>query len=177
MVGKVPEFFVPNDTAQQKPTATPTIESKPQITSVLGDKNYQAADVVKVVDGDTIHVLLNNVKETVRLIGVNTPETVDPRKPVQCFGKAASDFTKLKLSDKKVFLQDDATQTNRDKYNRLLRYAFLPDGTNFNKMLIQEGYAHEYTYDVPYQFQTEFKQAQQEAKDNNRGLWKLCYTK
>ncbi len=178
MVGKVSEFFAPHKVSPQtvvEKSITPTIE--PKVTSVLGAKNYEQAQVIKVVDGDTIHVLLDNKEETVRLIGVDTPETVDPKKTVQCFGKEASDFTKSKLDGKKVFVQEDPTQTNRDKYNRLLRYVFLADGTNFNKSLVLEGYAHEYTYDVPYKYQTEFKQAQQEAMANNRGLWKLCYTK
>ncbi len=187
VVGKFYEF---NALVQVSVTPTPTVVSK--VTSVLGDKNYQEAKIMKVVDGDTIHVLLNNKDETIRLIGVDTPETVDlsrltpaspnlgeqvkagPRKKVQCFGKQASEFTKTQLTGKKVFLQDDITQTNRDKYNRLLRYIILPDGTNFNKLLIQQGYAHEYTYDVPYQYQIEFKQAQKEAQDANRGLWALC---
>lgn len=165
LIGKVSELV-------QKTSVLPTVS--PQITSVLGEKNYQEAQVIKVVDGDTIHVLLGNKDETIRLIGVDTPETVDPRKKVQCFGKQASDFTKAKLTDKKVFLQDDPTQTNRDKYNRLLRYIFLPDSTNFNKLLIEQGYAHEYTYKVPYKYQTEFKEAQKQAMANNLGLWASC---
>lgn len=174
-VGKFYEFFTPQTPSRKEAVqvfATPTIQ--PQVTSVLGDKNYQEANVIKVVDGDTIHVLLDNKDQTIRLIGVDTPETVDPRKKVQCFGKEASEFTKGKLSGKKVFLQNDVTQTNIDKYNRLLRYVVLPDGTNFNKLLIQEGYAHEYTYDVPYQYQAEFKGAQKEAQEKNLGLWSAC---
>ncbi len=177
VISKVSDFFVQKTppaqkTSVQKIPATPTVV--PKITSVLGEANYQVAEVIKVVDGDTIHVLLDNKDQTVRLIGVDTPETVDPRKKVQCFGKEASNFTKQQLSNKTLFLEKDDSQGDRDKYQRILRYVFLSDGTNFNKLLIEQGYAHEYTYDVSYQYQAEFKKAQQEAMVNNRGLWSSC---
>lgn len=127
--------------------------------------------VASVIDGDTIQVIIDNKKETLRLIGIDTPETVDPRKPVQCFGKEASAKAKSLLSGKSVRLESDPTQGERDKYQRLLRYVFLEDGTNFNKLMISEGYAHEYTYNMPYKYQSEFKQAQKEAEENKRGLW------
>lgn len=127
--------------------------------------------VTAVIDGDTIKVALGNEQETLRLIGIDTPETVDPRKPVQCFGKEASAKAKLLLSGKSVRLESDSTQGERDKYHRLLRYVFLEDGTSFNKLMISEGYAHEYTYNTPYKYQAEFKQAQKEAEANKRGLW------
>lgn len=177
VVGKFYEFFAQKTpptqkTSVQKILVTPTV--KAQVTSVLGEKSYQEARVIKVADGDTIHVQIEDKKETVRLIGVDTSETVDPRKKVQCFGKEASNFTKGMLAGKRVFLENDVTQGDKDKYQRLLRYVFLPDGTNFNKLVIQQGYAYEYTYDAPYQYQAEFKQAQKEAQDNNRGLWAIC---
>lgn len=127
--------------------------------------------VSSVIDGDTIQVNIDGKKETIRLIGIDSPETVDPRKPVQCFGKEASEKAKSLLSGKSVRLESDPTQGERDKYQRLLRYVFLEDGTNFNKLMISEGYAHEYTYNIPYKYQSEFKQAQKEAEENNRGLW------
>ncbi|MDD2890866.1 MAG: thermonuclease family protein [bacterium] len=127
--------------------------------------------VVNVVDGDTIDVEMGGGKERLRLIGIDTPETVDPRKPVQCFGKEASDKAKELLLGKMVSLEADPTQGERDKYDRLLRYVFLEDGTFFNKEMIEQGYAHEYTYDTPYKYQTEFKQAENEARENKRGLW------
>lgn len=128
--------------------------------------------VVKVVDGDTFEVQIGNKKEKVRFIGVDTPEVVDPRKPVQCFGREASNFAKKILTDKKVRLEKDPTQGDRDKYNRLLRFVYLEDGTFFNKLLISEGYAHEYTYHSnPYKYQEEFIQAARDARENSRGLW------
>jgi micrococcal nuclease len=127
--------------------------------------------VKKVVDGDTVQVTIDGKDEVLRLIGINTPETVDPRKPVECFGAEASAKSKEILNGKNVSLEADETQSDRDKYDRLLRYIYLEDGTNFNKLMIQEGYAYEYTYGTPYKYQAEFKKAQQEAKDAKRGLW------
>jgi len=105
------------------------------------------------------------------LIGVDTPETVDPRKPVQCFGKEASDFTKAHLKGRDITIETDDSQNIHDKYGRLLGYVILADGTNFNKQLIEEGFAHEYTYKTPYKYQTEFKTAEKNAKDGDKGLW------
>ncbi len=128
-------------------------------------------DVVRVVDGDTIDVNIDGKVERLRLIGMDTPETVDPRKPVQCFGKEASAKAKELLSGKKVRLEKDDSQGNRDKYDRLLRYVFLEDGTSFNKKMIAMGYAHEYTYNLPYKYQSEYKQAQKDAEKAGKGLW------
>lgn len=132
------------------------------------DNLYQ---VVKVIDGDTITVEKAGKTETLRLIGINTPETVDPRKSVECFGKEASAKAKELLSGKQVKLEADPTQGELDKYQRVLRYVFLLDGTNFNKLMIEQGYAYEYTYNTPYKYQIEFKQAQQAAETAKRGLW------
>lgn len=128
--------------------------------------------VQRVIDGDTISVSINGKNETLRLIGMDTPETVDPRKPVQCFGREASTKAKEILTGKMVRLESDSTQSNRDKYQRLLRYVFLEDGTFFNKLMIGDGYAHEYTYQSnPYKYQAEFIKAEKQARENNRGLW------
>ncbi len=127
--------------------------------------------VVKVVDGDTLAVLMNGKSVTLRLIGLDTPETVDPRKPVQCFGKAASDKAKEMLTGKAVRLEYDASQGTLDKYGRTLAYVFLSDGTNFNQYMIAEGYGHEYTYNLPYKYQSEFKAAEKSAREQKKGLW------
>jgi micrococcal nuclease len=128
-------------------------------------------EVIKVIDGDTLDVDINGKTERLRLIGIDTPETVDPRKTVQCFGKEASEKAKSLLQGASVRLEEDTSQDTRDKYGRLLRYVHLKDGTNFNKYMISEGYAHEYTYEVPYRYQADFKAAEVSARDNNRGLW------
>ncbi|QQG41063.1 MAG: thermonuclease family protein [Candidatus Levyibacteriota bacterium] len=166
LAGLIWSVVVPAPTVVQK-TPSPVATN----SAVLGAKNYQEAEVIRVVDGDTIHIQLDNKEEIVRFIGVDAPEVVDPRKKAQCFGKEASNFTKNMLNGKKIILEEDASQGNRDKYNRLLRYVFLEDGTNFNKLLIQEGYAHEYTYRLPYRYQVEFKEAQKQAESHKKGLW------
>lgn len=127
--------------------------------------------IVKVIDGDTVQVVVSGQTKTVRMIGVDTPEVVDPRKPVQCFGKEASKQSHALLDNQVVSLQSDPTQDDTDKYGRLLRYVYLSDGTLVNLKLIQTGYAHEYTYDIPYQKQDQFKQAQQQAEQQQLGLW------
>jgi micrococcal nuclease len=127
--------------------------------------------VSRVIDGDTIEVTRDGVKEKVRLIGINTPETVDPRKTVECFGKEASAHAKEILLGQKVTLVSDSTQTKYDKYGRLLAYVYRKDGLFVNKHMIQEGYAYEYTYRVPYTFQKEFKEAQLKAEMEGKGLW------
>lgn len=127
--------------------------------------------VLKVVDGDTIDVLINGKSQAVRLIGIDTPEVVDPRKPVQCFGEQASQKAKSILGGKNIFLESDPSQRDKDKYQRLLRYIYLEDGTNFNLMMIMQGFAHEYTYNLPYKYQSEFKAAQKTARQKGIGLW------
>ena len=127
--------------------------------------------VVKVVDGDTIDVVINNKTERLRLIGINTPETVDPRKPVECFGKEASNKAKELLAGQTVALAGDVTQDERDKYGRLLRYVWREDGLFFNLEIVKQGFAYEYTYNLPYKYQTEFKNAQGYARVNKLGLW------
>jgi endonuclease YncB( thermonuclease family) len=140
-------------------------------TSLPTSQIQRGYEVVKVVDGDTLDVSIDGKTERLRLIGIDTPETVDPRKPVQCFGIEASNKAKNTLTGKKVFLEADSTQGERDKYDRLLRYIFLEDGANFNLMMIKEGYAHEYTYGTPYKYQSVFKQAQKDAEAGKKGLW------
>lgn len=127
--------------------------------------------LVRVIDGDTIDVLEGNEVVRVRLIGVDTPEVVDPRKPVQCFGKEASTRTRALLVSGLVQLVSDDTQGTYDKYQRRLAYVFTPDGTHLNLELIRGGYAHEYTYRTPYSYQAKFKQAEREAREAKRGLW------
>ena len=127
--------------------------------------------VLRVIDGDTIVVEINGTSEKVRLIGVNTPETVDPRKKVECFGKEASRFVTDILTGTSVSLEADVSQGERDRYGRLLRYVYLPDGTLFNKTIIAEGYGYEYTYHIPYRYMNEFKNAQYSAQKLKKGLW------
>jgi len=126
--------------------------------------------VVKVIDGDTIEVYLNGKIQKVRMLGINTPETVDPRKPVECFGIEASNKLREILEGKIVRLEEDKSQDNYDKFDRALRYVFL-DNENINFKMVNEGYAFEYTYKKPYKFQKEFKEAEKNAHEKSIGLW------
>src|SRR5437868_2508299 len=96
------------------------------------------------VDGDTIAVKMNGKVEKVRFVGVDTPETHKPNTPVQCYGPAAAAFTKNLIGSNRVRLVSDSLSTDRDRYNRLLRYIYLPDGTLVNESLIQNGYGFYY---------------------------------
>lgn len=142
-------------------------------SDVLGYFNVRLIEngtVTRVIDGDTIEVFENNQVRKVRLIGVNTPETLDPRKDVECYGLEASLFLKKEIEGKVVKLESDKSQTEKDSFGRDLRYVFLKE-TNINKKIIEEGYGFEFTYKVPYNFQNEFKKAESVAKENGKGLW------
>ncbi len=144
---------------------TPT----PQVLAVTDDKMWF---VSKVVDGDTIEIDFEGIKDTVRLIGIDTPETKHPKKKVQCFGKEASAKTTELLKNRHVRLEYDGTQSNRDVYGRLLRFVFRDDGLFINKTLVEEGFAFEYTYGSnPYVYQEDFIEAQRLAREQERGLW------
>lgn len=131
--------------------------------------------VTKVVDGDTLTVDLKGKKEVVRLLGIDTPETVDPRKPVQCFAKEATKRMTSLVQNKSVTLVSDGTQGNRDKYKRLLRYVYLSDAskTFVNETMIKEGYAFSYR-EYPTKMLNTFNAAEKYAREHNLGLWSSC---
>ena len=162
--------------AKSNPITTNSEKMEPSSRILATDSSTltdELSEVVRVVDGDTITVNIGSKKETLRLIGINSPETVDPRKSVECFGKEASEFAKSELTGKSVRLESDPSQGERDKYGRLLRYVFLPDGTDFNLLMIKNGFAYEYTYNLPYKYQIEYKKAQNLAKNSKVGLWQV----
>ena len=143
----------------------------PSQDSSLGSPASESVPVVRVIDGDTIVVQMGGRDEIVRLIGINSPETVDPRKKVECFGREASDHMKELVLSAFLRVEADPTQGVRDRYGRLLAYIIRDDGLNINKAMIEGGYAYEYTYKKPYKFQTQFKMAEKSARENGRGLW------
>lgn len=138
--------------------------------SELQPGQYQ---VLSFEDGDTITVDMNGKSERIRMIGVDTPETQDPRVPVQCFGRVASEFTKSLIGTDPVRLEADPTNTNRDRYNRLLRYIYLPDGRLVNAEIIKQGYGFAYTL-FPYEKLEEFREIEASARQQNLGLWGSC---
>ena len=127
------------------------------------------------VDGDTVAVNMNGNTETVRFIGVDTPETHRPNTPVQCYGPEASNYTKSQISKfGKVRLQADPLDTNRDVYGRLLRYVYLPDGTLLDEQLIQNGYGFAYL-GFPFTKSDQFATDQAAAQQAKTGLWTACH--
>jgi micrococcal nuclease len=126
--------------------------------------------ITTVVDGDTIEVNMDGTIERVRLIGIDTPETKQPNSPVECFGETASNFAHQLMDGKSVRLEADPINTNRDRYDRLLRYVYLPDGTFVNAETIKQGYGFAYL-SFPFSKSDEFAQYQTEAREAKRGLW------
>lgn len=129
--------------------------------------------VIAFADGDTIEVDMNGVRESIRFIGVDTPETQDPRTSVQCFGKVASEYTKSLIGKNRVRLSADSNNTNRDRYNRLLRYVYLPDGRLVNAEIIKQGYGFAYTL-FPFEKKEEFREYEKQAREAGLGLWGNC---
>ncbi len=156
-------------------SSLPTSKSPATSSAALGIEGEQAY-VDRVIDGDTIEVEMNGAKKPVRLIGMNTPETVDPKKPVECYGKEASNETKSLLTGKTVILQKDATDT--DKYKRLLRFVFLPlengDYLFVDDFLVREGYAKILIIPPNVKYSEQLLQAQNEARQARKGLWGAC---
>jgi endonuclease YncB( thermonuclease family) len=132
---------------------------------------YFGGYVTKVVDGDTIHMEIDGDIYKIRMIGIDTPETKDPRKPVQCYGEEASNYARSLLEGKVAVIELDPSQGWTDKYGRILAYVWTETDDLYNWMAIYNGYAFEYTYSVPYAYQADFKGAQNHARQNSVGLW------
>ncbi len=126
--------------------------------------------VTRVYDGDTIAVDVDGQTETIRLIGIDAAEIQSPYSEAECFGNESREYARSLLADKVVRLEADESQDNRDDYDRLLRYVYLDD-TNINYQLVLEGYAHEYTYRDEYSNQAMFRAAEQQAQQQQNGLW------
>ncbi len=163
-----------------KPQPGQNISPSPKLSqSVISDKivasspqsqteNLQLQKVARVIDGDTIE-LENGQK--VRYIGINTPETVDPRKAAECFGKESSLKNRELVEGKSVRLEKDVSET--DKYSRLLRYVYVDDAL-INDYLVRQGFAYASAFPPDVKYQDQFQNAQREAQQENRGLWSSC---
>jgi endonuclease YncB( thermonuclease family) len=162
----VPDVRLPSSQTPVPEGSEPRAEGYP-----AKPEGLENAQVVKVVDGDTLDVDMGGQTVRLRLIGINTPESVDPRQAVECFGREASSKAKELLEGQAVQLEADTSQDERDRYDRLLRYVWMPDGRLFNLEMIAQGYAFEYTYETPYKYQAEFQQAQESARSAQAGLW------
>ena len=125
----------------------------------------QTVKVRRVIDGDTFHV-------SVRIIGVDTPETRHPRKPVGFFGKEAAAFLRKLIQGKTVRLVLGHDPV--DRYGRLLSYVYLPNGVFVNAQLVWEGFAEAESFgSEPRLYQT-LVQLERDAADSGRGLWGTC---
>jgi len=153
-----------------RPSTQKAAEIPKEATSSSSRPNRAIEEIAvrRVIDGDTIELVDGR---RVRYIGVNTPETVDPRKPVECFGREASDENKRLVEGRLVQLEKDVSET--DKYGRLLRYVYV--GTIFvNDYLVRQGFARVETVSPDVRYADQFVSAQHDARDNNRGLWTSC---
>lgn len=144
--------------------------SQGQIKSYSTSQNHDQSQVLvkRVIDGDTIEI---EGGQKIRYIGIDTPETVNPQKPVQCFGKEASLKNKEIVEGKLVSLEKDISET--DKYNRLLRYVFAGD-VFVNDYLVKEGFAKSSTFPPDVKYQQQFQDSEKHARENNLGLWADC---
>ncbi len=149
----------------------PTFDGMPPMPDGLTE-----ARVSNVVDGDTLDVAIGGVEQRIRMLGMDTPETKHPSKPVECFGREASEQASALLQGTVVLLEADQSQGDADQYGWLLRFVWLPDGRLVNLVLIAEGYAFEYTYNRPYRYQTQFQAAQAPKRPRSRS-WPYCIVK
>ncbi len=163
--------YVITPTTHVKRHLSPSVSAVPPVVSPEMQGQPEIRKVIRIVDGDTI-VIEGNKK--LRYIGINTPESVDPRRPVQCLANEASQRNKELVEGKLVTLEKDVSET--DKYGRLLRYVYV-DGVMINKQLVQEGYALASAYPPDVKHQSELKEAENEARENKRGMWNSCVTK
>lgn len=152
-------------TASQETQQRQTLQSVTQTLSPA-----ETAWVKRTVDGDTLDVIVNGKEEKVRLLGINSPESVDPRRPVECYGKEASHQMDLLATSHNVTMAGDQTNQDRDKYQRLLRYVYLEDGTFVNARMVERGYAFAYTV-YPFEYMKNFIELERKARESELGLW------
>ncbi|ALS21468.1 MULTISPECIES: thermonuclease family protein [Paenibacillus] len=134
------------------------------------NKIFSTAKVTGVVDGDTIKVELEGKEETVRMILVDTPETVHPNKPVQPFGPEASALAKKTLEGKEVKLERDVSQ--RDRYGRILAYVYVDDQM-FNEVLLEKGLARVSVFPPDVKYVDRFREIQKKAQKARLGIWSI----
>ncbi len=162
----VVQLIFSNNNSLPKTAVIPTNVPTPTITVIPSEK--QKVKVIRVIDGDTIEI---EGKIKVRYIGVNTPELHDPKKPIECFGQAALDENKRLVEGKEVYIQKDISET--DRFKRLLRYVWVGD-MFINDYLVRQGFAQVSTFPPDVKYLQQFLEAQTEARENKRGLWKEC---
>lgn len=132
------------------------------------------AQVLRVIDGDTIVVELDGAQQRVRLIGIDAPETTKGKH--DCFGLEATNALDVLVGHRTVRLLSDPTQTDTDRYDRLLRYVHVDGDVDAGLMLLRNGWVREYTYRAsdPYLMQADYRTAQDDARDGSDGGWSAC---
>jgi micrococcal nuclease len=155
-------FFMMQSWLDQTGTTSQTVQ-----TSTLSESEVL---VSRVLDGDTFAYEKDGQEQKVRMAGINTPETKDPRYEVQCFGQEASDKTTEMIAGRPVKLVKDKLGSNIDLYGREIRLVYLADGTLLNRFLVENGYAFAET-DYSFSLKDEFVNLEKEAKIAQRGLW------
>lgn len=160
-----------NPVVQPKPASNAT--PAPAKPAQQKQASAVTAPVVRVVDGDTIVVNVDDTNETVRLIGIDTPETKKPGTPVQPFGPEATEHMRALVAESgnTVQLTFDPSQGERDRYQRLLAYAASPAGKDFGEAQLRAGLAKEYTFRTAYAKQSAYKAAETQAKNARLGIW------
>lgn len=174
ILGLVALAWLRVDSAEVPVDTTPDIQEEVVVVEPEVAVTSTNALAIRAVDGDTIEVQLDGStdKVKVRLLGVDTPESVDPRRPVECFGKEASKFTASLVDGKRIRLVADPKADEVDKYGRLLRNVILADGKDLNATLISEGYANAYlSFPLDKIRKAQLTVLEREAKETQRGLW------
>lgn len=150
---------------------TPTISS--YFVPIETNNTGETITLSRVIDGDTIEIKQSNKVDRVRLIGIDTPELHSKTRDT-CFGEEAANHLTELLDDHELKLEFDPVAGERDKYQRLLRYVWV-DNQNIGTIMIADGFAREYTYArKEYKYQTQYKQAEAQAKSSQLGLWRYC---
>src|SRR3989344_3464083 len=188
IIDKLPDKLAANSSLLTKSQQTINGEQAPGTqTGNSSATEIVPGQVIRVIDGDTIVVNINALPVHVRLIGINSPELNDKRPQVACLAQKAKEEAEKLINGQNIYLEKDPAQGDYDRYNRLLAYVFLPadsaslpsaqlgtgttSGVNFNKLMIENGYAYEHTYFLPYKYQREFKDAQAKVRTAQKGLW------
>ena len=167
------EVATPTTTLEQtKPTVITAVTTSIPVLEKPDFNQIPIYSVVRVIDGDTIAIDIDSNSSSVRLIGVDTPETVHPSKPVEEYGKEASNFTHNLLVGEKVYIAIDPQQGKTDRYGRILAYVYrFPDGLFVNAEIVRQGYGHAYT-NYPFKYMEAFRQLERFAKEAEKGLWR-----
>jgi micrococcal nuclease len=163
-------------TSQSSPAPEPSRTPKPGqgVRAEAKGPVSPGWQVTRIVDGDTVDVTRGRRTLTVRLIGIDTPETVHPTEPIECHGPEATLFATRRLLGEPVALEFDRSQGRRDYYDRVLAYLWTTQGriAMFNREAVRRGHALEYTYDDPYAWQREFLAAESAARSQRLGVWR-----